>query len=363
MKKLHLKGLDFYRSISVLIVFICHVETFKSRAGLDNFLDLDFFRLEGGLIAIILFFTLSGFLITFILAEKKYNNKDIDIKVFYKRRFLRVFPLYFSVIILSFFIFYLLFGEFYSPSALTLFFTLILAPNISHAFGIGWGLSPQIWTIGTEIQFYLLGPLVVKYFKNLLFITISLFLILSILPHFTLFLINKINPNQELLNLVNRVFFCLKFNWIVCGGVFAIIFVKQYKFIEWINERIILSYFIILFPFILWMLNFRLHYFGEEIYSILFSSSMLIMVSNKNIINLDNKIFSFLNKISYGMYMTHWVVLMILFRTNLFKNFDNGFISNFIIYSLSLGATILLSFLTYYFIEKPFLKIKEKATN
>ena len=355
MKKLHLKGLDFYRSISVLIVFICHVELFKSRAGIENFLHLDFFKLNGGLIAIILFFTLSGFLITYILVQKKNKNNEIDLKDFYKRRLLRVFPLYFFVIILSYFLFD------YSPTLLTVFLTLILAPNISHILGIGWAVSPQIWTIGTEIQFYLIGPIIIKYFKNLLVTTIILFISLSILPHFTLFLFNRYNPDPEVLSFLNRLFFSLKFNWIVCGGIFAIIYSKQYKFIDWINRYKILSYLIILFPFILWAVNFRLFYFGEEIYSILFSFSMLIMVSNPNIINLDNKVFSFLNTISYGMYMVHWIVLQFLFHNDLFKNFDNGLLSNVTIYTTTLGVTILLSTLTYHFIEKPFLKIKEKS--
>ena len=355
MKKLHLKGLDFYRSISVIIVFICHVELFKSRAGIENFLQLDFFRLNGGLIAIILFFTLSGFLITFILANKKENDEKINIKVFYKRRFLRVFPLYIFVILLSYFLFD------YSPSFSTLFFTLILAPNIPHFLGGGWAVSPQIWTIGTEIQFYLIGPIIIKYFKKLLLVTIFLFVSLSILPHIILYVLNRFTQDQEIFNLVNRAFFCLKFNWIVCGGIFAILYVKQYPFIEWINKKKILSCFIILLPFLLWAINFRLTYFGEEIYSILFSFSMLIMVSNTSVINLDNKIFTFLNKISYGMYMIHWLVLLLFFHSHVFDNFDNGIISNSIIYLSTLVTTIVISFLIYLFIEKPFHNLKEKV--
>jgi peptidoglycan/LPS O-acetylase OafA/YrhL len=353
-QQLHLKGLDTFRAISVVVVFMCHVELFKSKMGMDNFFKLPFFDKTGGFIAVILFFTLSGFLITFMLTKEKEKFKEISLKQFYFRRILRVWPLYFLVILLSYF-----FSDF-SPNYVTLILCLTIFPNIAHAFGMGWGGSPQIWTIGVEEQFYLFWPLLMKLFKNLLFVTFIVFVIFSLLPHVVLYFINKYYPDPEILKLVNTLFYVTKFNCMASGGFFAVLLSNNSKVIGILNKNIVVSYVLIFLPFILWFSSFYLNFFNEEFYAILFSIAMLVIVTNKSVLDIDSKISLFIGKMSYGIYMFHWIVIELLFKNGVFKNCDNGLLSNLIIYSSTFGISLVLAVLSYKYFEKPFLNLKER---
>ena len=58
----------------------------------------------GGYFGVIFFFVLSGFLITYLLLQEKEESGDIAISKFYVRRILRIWPIYYLVIVLGFFV-------------------------------------------------------------------------------------------------------------------------------------------------------------------------------------------------------------------------------------------------------------------
>lgn len=151
--KNHLKGLDTLRALAALTVVWGHIELFKKNKGLPNLLDNPIIHLPSGRMAVILFFVISGFLITYLLVKEQTNNESISFKKFYLRRILRIWPLYYTILLLSF----LLFRVEYSGTTLALCFSIF--PNIAHTLGVGWPSSPQIWSIGVEEQFYLFWPL------------------------------------------------------------------------------------------------------------------------------------------------------------------------------------------------------------
>jgi peptidoglycan/LPS O-acetylase OafA/YrhL len=85
-----------------------------------------------------------------------------------------------------------------------------------------------------------------------------------------------------------------------------------------------------------------------------------ITVKNR-LINLDNKICDSLGKISYGMYVIH--PLIIFFAARILKEIEMPVILKYVfVYSLVTGATIFISWLSYEYFEKRFLKIKMKYT-
>ena len=111
---------------------------------------------------------MSGFLITLLLIRESELTGRIDVRRFYLRRVLRIWPLYFTVITIGLYVLPQ-FSLFQIPAQakvlssewmfLDLPYFLIL-PNLSHGLVID-GFPPnigQVWSIGVEEQFYLFWP-------------------------------------------------------------------------------------------------------------------------------------------------------------------------------------------------------------
>jgi peptidoglycan/LPS O-acetylase OafA/YrhL len=114
------------------------------------------------------FFVLSGFLITFLLLNEISKNGSINVKHFFMRRILRIWPLYFLLILFGFYIFpYLPFGQSTHHSI------LLYGSFLSNIDEIAVGLIDNLnfltvtWSVSIEEQFYL-----------------SWMLLMSILPFF-----------------------------------------------------------------------------------------------------------------------------------------------------------------------------------
>ena len=112
-------------------------------------------------------------------------------------------------------------------------------------------------------------------------------------------------------------------------------------------------------PFFLWIYGFHLKYFTDEIYSILFSVSILLVSTNPGIYNIDNRLSKYLGKISYGIYMYHWIILELIFRNKLF-NYNSEAFGNILLYGFTLGLTLTISAISYNYIEKPILRLKDR---
>lgn len=353
MSAFHLKGLNTYRAIAALVVIIGHVEIFKFKHQLPNFLELDFFKYTGQHIAVILFFALSGFLITILLLREKDKYQTVSLKDFYLRRIFRVWPLYYLIIFLS----YILLD--YSPSLNTTLLCLTIFPNIAHAMSADWAVSPQIWSIGVEEQFYLGWPLIVKNVKRLLLVLVFIFFFFTILPHLLTPLLNKLHVATDTVNLVSSVFYGTKFNCMAAGGILAVLYHKKHWIVKALNIHPVVAYTFIILPFVLWVKGYHIPFFTDELYSILFAISILNISTNPDVINLDYKLPNYLGKISYGIYMYHWIILELIFKAN-FKPTENTFLYNILLYGFVFAVTIAVAGLSYRFIEKPFLNIKDK---
>lgn len=97
-------NLNAIRFIAAFFVIIHHTEQFKELFHINNVFNIPFVYAVGKL-GVILFFTLSGFLITYLLLRERENRKKINIKNFYMRRVLRIWPLYYLIVVLSFLLF------------------------------------------------------------------------------------------------------------------------------------------------------------------------------------------------------------------------------------------------------------------
>ena len=92
------------RFFAALAVVITHVELLKGQYGKPNLWQSNKLIFELGALGVVFFFVLSGFLITYLLLEEKTTTNTINIKKFYLRRILRIWPLYIRIFVAGFFI-------------------------------------------------------------------------------------------------------------------------------------------------------------------------------------------------------------------------------------------------------------------
>ena len=89
---------------------------------------------------------------------------------------------------------------------------------------------------------------------------------------------------------------------------------------------------------------------------VLFSFLIVLMIER----NKEIKILSNIGKWSYGIYMYHPLIIYFTFSLLNKLNMQFGLLYNFFLYILVFGITILISFLSYRFIENYFLKFKNR---
>ncbi|MBI3500631.1 MAG: acyltransferase [Bacteroidetes bacterium] len=350
----YIKGLDTLRAIAALAVVIYHIELFKKKYNTSNYFDYPFFANTGGCIAVILFFVLSGYLITLLLLKEKTIYKKISLKKFYIRRMLRIWPLYYIILIVSIILLD------YTPTTFALVLCFTIFPNISHALGYGWEASPQIWSIGVEEQFYLVWPFIIKYLKKkyLIVFLVTFFIAFTILPHIILFALNRVYPNQQLMDFTFKFFYGTKFNCIAVGAFFAVIYHNKSKVLNILDNNLILigSF---MTATTLWCIGFQIKYFTSEFYAVLFGLLILTTSINSKF-NFEPSVFKFLGKISYGLYMYHWIIIELIMRNFSLYFTKTSVISNIVLYVSILTMTIITASLSYFYIEKRILKIKNK---
>lgn len=304
---------------------------------------------------VIIFFTLSGFLITFLLLKEK-ENSDINIKNFYIRRILRIWPLYylyFALCLLTYFIFDIPFQK------TGLLFYFFLSANIAPLFKLTLPYLYQYWSLGVEEQFYLFFPQLAKRSnKKLLNLCLVLIIALVGLKFIFWFLDRKFEYHAPL-NIIN----VFGFQMMLIGVIGAILFhsVNQ-KFINFATHKITQ---IVAWGFIFFIIINRYHIISiidSEIISIVAICLIVGQITRRNnIINLENKLCNFLGKISYSIYVIH--PLIIFYYSRIIGHFKSDNILNyFIVYFLVTITTILLAYISHEFYEKRFLRLKAKYT-
>lgn len=158
----HQPGLDGIRGLAVLLVMIVHfIGNVAAETPLQK---LVVKAATYGWIGVDLFFVLSGFLITGILLESK--NGTHYFTNFYARRTLRIFPLYYLVLICLF----LILPRLVTPSPLLAaaeqhqIWLWTYTSNFFTAWTGSWSTLNYVahfWSLAIEEQFYLIWPVVV----------------------------------------------------------------------------------------------------------------------------------------------------------------------------------------------------------
>jgi peptidoglycan/LPS O-acetylase OafA/YrhL len=317
-----------------------------------------------------LFFALSGFLITGILADTKLKNHYF--RTFYGRRVLRIFPLYYGYLILIFFILpFIGIGTDVLPSSRIYYWTY--TSNFYFAFH-GWLTEPyltHLWTLAIEEQFYLIWPLVIflsssferlrrRMLWALLLIVILRFILYRTGIELNVLYLNTFTHCDGLIlggylalsvrstasgamkglrpSSITVVIFCiLAFILANFGGLIPNL--DSLPIILFGREVILLSIFAVLF---VWLIHAATHHTNGHIFRF-FSHSVL----------------RWFGKYSYALYVLHFPIAVLLLRSDISLASPNPMIAQIELFAVYFGGSVTAAFLSWHLYEKHFLKLKK----
>lgn len=362
-KLTYLTHVDAIRAFAVLLVILFHLE-------------INIF--SGGFLAVDVFFVISGFLITRLLVHEFYESGTISFKTFYTRRIRRLMPTLFLTIFLTFVLTFLSFSPsdfmnatnsmFMSAVALSNFFFL----SESDYFDIYSNFKPLLhtWSLGIEEQFYLLFPaflfVLLKVFgKNKKGIILSLILLAVLSICYTYFtsqstswdaLTGLLKNGEEVKLETSSVHFYLLpfrlFEFLI-GGIVALMRIPKIKS-ELSKLGIHAIGLLIVFGSTLLLSKDTAYLSLLNIIPCIGVAILLYFSPSKYLSFIyDNKFLRYTGKISYTLYLMHWLVIVIY---RYVFNADFGFIEQFGMFAIM----YLLSALIYEYYEKPLRYTKAK---
>ncbi len=221
-----LPSLDGWRAVSILMVLGFH-STFA--AGFPVGLKPPFFDLIfNGDLGVRFFFTISGFLITWLVVLELDQNGSVNLKHFYARRCLRIFPVYFTFLgVLAGLHLFASTGQSVASWIGNLTFT--------RNFVAGSASSEHLWSLSVEEQFYLIWPtalLLSGAGRKLRTAMLILGAVILLAPVFRGMWITRLYPE-----ILKPVFcansFFLRFDSLAFGCLCAILLARER---EWVGE-------------------------------------------------------------------------------------------------------------------------------
>lgn len=335
---------------------------------LNRELFYDFPILQKGTLAVHFFFVLSGYLLTYLACHEFRKQKSFNILAFFKRRILRIAPLYylsvFSGLLLIGFIYPRVYGSDFASFKISeaLPYYLFFLPNYPIVVWDKIGPLFSLWSIGVEEQFYLFFPIMILLGfltkRTLLVICLSC---IAYTSFYYLVDLQYFNFQPSINKLITKT---LKFHFILFGCVLgAILFYYPqnyfYRLIEkrWIQLVSILC-------LIGYLIFIETSYDPDYLIGGILFSIVMINVSKPNsILDLEINPLIYLGAISYGIYVFHpFVSIGLRFLAQKIE-FINQIIFTvpLIFYLLVLGLTITVSHISFKYFESYFLRMKSKV--
>lgn len=188
--KSYFNNLDGLRFLLAFIVFGSHSmlgETINEQIDFD-FLERLVRVFTSGHLSVSFFFVLSGFLITYLMLEEKETSGKFSVKNFYIRRIFRIWPLYYCVLIFSYFIYPFVKTKlgYVDQNPYSLIHQLLFLANFDniriHVNDLV-GVAPMMiginWSVSIEEQFYMGWPLLFSIAKARHFWIVCTFIIFA----------------------------------------------------------------------------------------------------------------------------------------------------------------------------------------
>jgi peptidoglycan/LPS O-acetylase OafA/YrhL len=345
-------GLNGLRAIAAIAVVLSQIDQFSYLFGLKS---IGFCNSGIASDGVILFFVLSGFLITFLLLKEKKVSSNINIRNFYIRRVLRIWPIYYTVIIVTCFLLGYVPTIGYKRQTLIpsiSLFALMMA-NISYVLYYFTSLAP-LWSVGVEEQFYLFWPLVVNKLKN-----IPLFLFIFIFTYIFLTYGLHIFANSFWYQIVRLTSFdCMAF-----GAFGACLVFYKSKYLRYIYHPVVqvVAIVLVLVPEVYYKFVNIPRPVRREYFGLLFLVVILnVSTNSRSILILENKVLDYLGKISYGIYVYHMLIISILaMLLHPYLSVIGSVDFYVLMYVSVVFVTLAISSISYFYYESRFLRLKK----
>jgi peptidoglycan/LPS O-acetylase OafA/YrhL len=354
-KHQQLPNLDAVRALAALIVVVSHIELQKQEMGFANIRPL---VKNFGSIGVTIFFVLSGFLITYLLVSEHSSKGKINIINFYFRRLLRIWPLYFIVLLFGIFIF----PGHVDGTAIAL--SVLFLPNIAFMLEKLPGLIDPIWSLGVEEQFYMFHPhfFRLERLKKIFNVLIGMFLFFYALKAFAHILH---------ITILKNILYKARFDCMMLGAVFAM-WCRNYYSGNSFFKPILSPAFIFgkTFQAVLYLgylcylcvaIFVNAAFYNDQLLSILTACCIANLALNPHcIISLRSKFLSFVGKISFGLYLLHKFPIHFMLLASNALGIQNLWVENVFVYSTSIALALGMAWLSFTYYESYFLKLKDK---
>lgn len=353
MKLKYYTSLDGLRGIAAIMVVIYHIFYYPNLNYISNLGAIQKVT-EFGRHGVPLFFVLSGFVITRILI---YTRDDTNyFRSFYKKRILRILPLYYLFLLIYYSLAPLLSTGGKGVELIQQVPFYVYLQNFAEVLNIKASGPGHYWTLSIEEQFYILWPLAVysvnpkNLWKLIGILVISVFILRYLMlreglpiDKFTFTRIDQILMGAfiavlEWSGYLRKDKSLLKMELIGLFVLPATIFVYLYT-----NK----------FPLLIGIIS-------QSIVGLLFFSIIgcVLLLNDNHFLTkfLTWNVLQYFGKISYGIYVWHVLIIMILNKFFITRIFLIDFI-------LPLVITIIVAHLSYNYFENIFLKMKDKKIN
>ncbi len=344
--------LDVLRFSAFLMVFCAHViPTNQSSprwlSALGN---------AAGFGAVATFFALSAYLITELLMIEKRSCGTVDVKAFYIRRILRIWPLYFAVLLGGFLISHL--HSAWAIPGRGLLAYLFLAGNwytSRHGYLYAIGV---LWSISLEEQFYLVWPLILRSLsrRSLGIVCVLAWVLSQVAVVFCSALHLPVEPTIWTSSLTHLQYFALGagLSLLLSGSVPR--FHARLK-IAMVGVAALLFFFA----------NFMFEQHITQDSSLAETCSAFLILGAGTALLLTgfvgNPVFQgsrrarYLGKISYGLYVFHLPCLMLVWHLTRSRFGEE---SPLVALLIGLPLTILIAWASYKYFESPWLRLKQR---
>jgi peptidoglycan/LPS O-acetylase OafA/YrhL len=304
-----------------------------------------------------LFFVLSAYLITELLQRELILTGKLDIRSFYIRRILRIWPLYFSFLVLSGFLFPRLFSFSHAlPTSYVICFVLLAGNWICAARGYAGSSADPLWSVSLEEQFYLVWPCVVRFIGLARLRKAAMAMFVLALASRIVLMVGHAKYTAVWCNTFARL------DTIACGILLAAWLKGKRPKLLWFTKSALVALAVSI-PVI--VERFAPVEGGAQPASVFLgypavalSCATLVAVSLS--VRLDHlpKYLSasmiYLGRISYGLYVFH------VFSISVANHLQFGGLGSLL---MALAITILLAAISYRWLEQPFLRLKVRYTH